>query len=116
MSNEISDILPYIKDLGLPVVALFYLFKCYKERVAKGDEREDKYSEIIESHSKNCGELTIKLGVLADSIEKETHTREKLLSELISVVLTDNINRNRMSPESIANASRARDSKPRDTI
>lgn len=87
MMTELTSFLPLIKDLGFPIVCIYYIFKAYQERVAKSDIREDKYALVIENHSKDCAQLALALATLAQEIRTESTLRQDLLSKLVQSAL-----------------------------
>jgi len=89
VSDTITQVLPYVKDLGLPVAALWYLFKCYQERIKRGDDREDKYVQVIEAHNRNCGELSLELKSLTQALGQGRRSTDKLVERLVEKAINE---------------------------
>jgi hypothetical protein len=86
--SDWTSFFPYIKDFGLPIVALYYLFKLYQAKTDENVVREDKYVAIIEAHNKNCGDLSAAIANLVIEIRRESDIRQELLSKLVDSVLS----------------------------
>lgn len=82
---DINIILPLIKDFGLPLVALYYLFRLYVKSLDSNKVREDRYHEVIERHSKSCTLLSEKLSLLTDQLQEDFRVRQELLLKLFDV-------------------------------
>lgn len=90
MDDFTLKVIPLLRDVGFPVICLYYLYKAYLDRVSQGDKREDKYASVIENHSKDCSKLALALNDLATEIRTESSIRQDLLSKLVQNALDKN--------------------------
>ena len=90
MSAELTDYFVYIKDLGLPTIALIYLFRAYQNRIEVGDDRELRYAKILEDHARECGALVETLKSLSIEIKREMDIRQEFLSKLLDSTMIHN--------------------------
>ncbi len=79
----IGKLLPWIKDLGLPVIALYYLFKAYMSRVDKTDRLIEEYGKVVKEHAANYSQLTAQIRELTNTIRDEGKSRQDFLEKLI---------------------------------
>lgn len=68
--NDFISMLPYVKDIGLPIIALYYIFRMYISRVERTDKILEKYAETVADHSTKCTELAVEVRNIAENIER----------------------------------------------
>lgn len=85
---EATEVFKWIKDLGLPVVALYYLFRLYVKSLEANVIREDKYSVILKLHSESDQLLAQKIDSMIEEIKAERQVTAKLLEQLVARALS----------------------------
>lgn len=77
-----AEVFKWVKDLGLPVVALYYLFRLYLKEIEKNGEREERYIKIAEECTRAHVQQAIALQALVVSAGEESKARQALIVEL----------------------------------
>ena len=84
-----TELLKWIKELGLPVVALYYLFRLYKDSLLKGTEIADKYAQITLDSMKTLEHLIAAIDTMTTACEQQTHASQVAIDKLINIILQE---------------------------
>lgn len=85
--DSFAEIMKWVKDLGLPVVALFYLFKLYQNEMQQNTAREERYAKLMEGNSVASTQLTVAVQNMTTAMNRESELRQALLDKLVDRAL-----------------------------
>jgi hypothetical protein len=83
------NIFNLIKDFGLPLVALWYLFRLYTVEVNKNSIREERCIKVIEDNILSNTQIIVAMQNISAVARTEADIRQALLTKLVDRALAD---------------------------
>ena len=85
-----TEALKWVRDLGFPIVALYYLFKLYRENITRTISIADNYAQITQDTAVAITQLTVAIQNLSMRAREDSSMLQAFMAQVMHVAIERN--------------------------